>query len=52
MIANFISKKYGLENYLNKDNFQNIDEDLIQVLLSQIDDEVKKNYSKHLAITH
>ena len=52
LIANFISKKYGLENYLNKDNFQNIDEDLIQVLLSQIDDEVKKNYSKHLAITH
>lgn len=52
LMANLISKKYGLSNYLRIDNFQNKDKELIEVLLSQINEEVKKNYNKHLAITH
>ena len=52
LMANLISKKYGLSNYLNIENFQDIDKETIQILVKNIDDEVKKNYNKHLAITH
>ena len=53
LIANTVSEKYGIKNYLEYDCFdQNIDKDSIDKILLNIDEEIGKNYGKHAAINH
>lgn len=53
LIANTISKKYGIENYLDRQNFDiNADTDSVKRLVHNIEEELNKNYGKHPAITH
>lgn len=54
LIANVVSEKYGIENYLNKRTCfdSNADIKLITNLIFSINEESTKNYEKHPAITH
>ena len=53
LIANTISKKYGIKNYLNRQTFDmNIDTESVKRLVYSIVEEINKNYGKHPAITH
>lgn len=53
LIANTISKKYGIENYLDRQNFDiNANTDSVKRLVHNIEEELNKNYGKHPAITH
>ncbi len=53
LIANTISKKYGIENYFDRKNFDiNADSDSVSGLIYNIEEELNKNYGKHAAITH
>ena len=53
LIANTISKKYGIENYLDIQNFDiNADIESIKKLMYSIEENLNKNYGKHTAVTH
>lgn len=53
IMGNMFAKNYGLEDYLNKDNFDELaDEDDINSIIDLINDEINKNKGKHPAITH
>lgn len=53
LIANTISEKYGVKNYLEYDCFdQSVDKDYIDKIRLNIDEEISKNYGKHAAINH
>ncbi len=55
-IANLFSKKYGIENYLNINNFDlkenNSNLEHIEKLIEEINNEIDKGNGKHDAITH
>lgn len=53
LIANTISEKYGVKDYLNYDCFdQNAGKDSIDKIIFDIDGAIEKNYGKHAAINH
>lgn len=53
LIANLISEKYGVKEYLKPSHFDSkADMDSVKKLVFQIGEELEKNYGKHLAITH
>ena len=52
-MANQISKVYGVKDYLNISNWDNsIDGDIKEVLFEKINNEIKKDYKVHTAVTH
>lgn len=52
-MANQISKVYGVKDYLNISNWDNsIDDDIKEVLFEKINNEIKKDYKVHTAVTH
>ena len=53
LMANMLAKKYGIQDYLKSENFdENIDSKFIDNLIESINKEVDDNYSKHTAIKH
>lgn len=53
LLAETISSKYGIENYLSIDNFDdNVERCLIQGSINKINEEIEKQNGKHEAITH
>lgn len=53
LIANTISEKYGINNYLIYDCFdQNISKESVDKMILSINKEIDKNYGKHAAINH
>ena len=53
LMANTISEKYGIKNYLDFNNFdETANSDLINNLIENINKEIEDNYNKHSAITH
>lgn len=53
IMANQISKTYGIKNYLEIANLDpNIKNDIKEVLLAKINNEIKKEYNVHNAVTH
>ena len=53
LIANTISDKYGLQNYLEISNLDNIAKtNDKEKIINKINEEIKRNYNKHSAITH
>lgn len=53
LLAETLSSKYGINNYLKKENFDDIEnEQIITNLISSIEKEISKQYGKHEAITH
>ena len=53
LIANTIAEEYGIENYLQPENFdENADNELINELILKINKEIDDNYIKHSAIKH
>lgn len=52
-MANQISKVYGVKDYLNTSNWDNsIDDDIKEILFKKINNEIKKDYKVHTAVTH
>ena len=52
-MANQISKVYGVKDYLNTSNWDNsIDDDIKEFLFEKINNEIKKDYTVHTAVTH
>ncbi len=53
LIANTISEKYGVKDYLKIKNFDDkADIDSIKHIVFSVGEELKQNYGKHSAITH
>ena len=53
IMGNILAKNYGLENYLNKESFDDLaNEDDIDNIVDSINVEIDKNKGKHPAITH
>ena len=53
LLAEIISSKYGIENYLILDNFDDtIEQKVIQESITKIKEEIDKQNGKHEAITH
>ena len=53
LMANTIAERYGVEDYLKLENFdENANEDLINNLIENINKEIVDNYNKHIAIKH
>ena len=53
LIANAISNKYGLQNYLDINNLDNnANNEVKEKIIDKINDEIKRNYKVHSAITH
>ncbi len=53
LIANMLAEKYGIQNYLKLENFdENVDRKFIDNLIESINKEIDDNYSKHTAIKH
>lgn len=53
LMANQISKVYGIKDYLNISNFDSsISEKIKTILLSKINNEIEKDYNTHAAVTH
>lgn len=53
LIANTISKKYGVEDYLKYECFdENAEKDSIDKILINIEEVIDKNLQKHAAISH
>lgn len=53
IMGNILAKNYGLNGYLNKENFDELaDENDINNIIDSINDEIDKNKGKHPAITH
>lgn len=52
-MANQISKVYGVKSYLDISNWDNsIDDDIKDILFEKINNEIKKDYKVHTAVTH
>lgn len=52
-IGNILAKNYGLNDYLNKENFDELaGENDINNIIDSINDEIDKNKGKHPSITH
>ena len=52
-MANQISKVYGVKDYLNTSNWDNsIEDDIKEILYKKINNEIKKDYKVHTAVTH
>lgn len=53
LIANIIAEKYGIEEYLKIENFdENADKSFINSLVESVNKEIDENYKKHSAIKH
>ena len=53
LLSETLSSKYGIKNYLVKENFEDtIDEKIIIKLIKVIEDEIIKQNGKHDAVTH
>ena len=53
LLAETISKKYGIENYLIVDNFDNsVNSSIIEESIEKIKEEIEKQNGKHEALTH
>ena len=53
LLAETISEKYGIENYLIVDNFDNsVNSSTIQESIDKINEEIDKQNGKHEALTH
>lgn len=53
LLAEVISSKYGIENYLVIDNFDDtVDSSIIQESIDKINEEIEKQNGKHEAVTH
>lgn len=53
LMANQISRAYGIEDYLNISNLDyNISYDIKKSLINKINNEIKKEYNTHIAVTH
>lgn len=53
LIANTLSNRYGLNNYLKIDNLDsNAEIKAKEYIIDKINDEIKRNYKSHSAITH
>lgn len=53
LMANTLAEKYGIEEYLKVDNFdENANKDFVNSLIESINNEIADNYNKHTAITH
>ena len=53
LIANTISDRYGLQNYLDINNLDNNAKvEVKEKVIDKINDEIKRNYKVHSAITH
>lgn len=53
VMANHISKVYGVKNYLNTSNWDaSINTDIKENLLKKINNEIEKDYNIHTAVTH
>ena len=53
LIANTLSEKYGIQDYLKLENFdENVNENFINKLIESIKNEIDDNYNKHTAIKH
>ncbi len=53
LLAEVISAKYGIQNYLDINNFDDsVDKSIIQDGLDKINDEIVKQNGKHEAVTH
>lgn len=53
LMANHISKVYGIQDYLNESNLDNsVDGDIKNSLIERINKEIEADYKAHSAITH
>jgi len=53
LLAENLSSRYGIKNYLVKENFDDmIDKEIIIELVNIIEKEITKQYGKHEAVTH
>lgn len=53
LLANTLACKYGLKNYININNLDESANKLIKdKIINKIDEEIKRNYNTHSAITH
>ena len=53
LIANSISNRYGLQNYLSINNLDNNAKvEVKEKIIDKVNDEIKRNYKVHSAITH
>jgi len=53
LLAEILSSKYGIQNYLNINNFDDtVDSSVIQESLDKINGEIVKQNGKHEAVTH
>ena len=53
LLAETISSRYGIKNYLVKENFdENINEEIIINSINRIEEEINKQYGKHESVTH
>ena len=53
LMANTLAEEYGIENYLNFDNFDtNADTELINDFIDKVENEIEDNYIKLPAIKH
>ena len=53
LLAETISEKYGIKNYLIVDSFDNsVNSSIIQESIDKINDEIRKQNGKHEALTH
>ena len=53
LLAETISEKYGIDNYLIVDNFDNsVNSSIIQESIDKINEEISKQNGKHEALTH
>lgn len=53
LMANTLAEKYGVQDYLNIENFgENANKDFKKNLIENINKEIDDNYNKHTAIKH
>ena len=53
LMSNTLAERYGIEDYLKKENFdETANDDFINSLIESINKEIDDNYNKHSAITH
>ena len=53
LLAETISEKYGIQNYLVVDNFDNsVNNSIIEESIEKIKEEIEKQNGKHEALTH
>lgn len=53
LLAETLSSRYGIKDYLTKENFDNtINKTTINELINAIEEEIKKQNGKHKAVTH